>query len=280
MLRAAAPQTLPEQPWGAGGGLPALSPELFRRWLELVGIAQPDARAIASFLSATHLCELDVEGLLEAMVGAGVDDAPQCVERIVEARARWWAAAQRGARTALHAAGKPLDLPLYYEWTPDQLRAQLRHVFRLEPGVQVRREWLLRRVKLALFACLQLLRVPSLLRQVTLLDADDDPVEGLWSGPMLTVRLHLGDFVQGVVVEPPLVRAPRCPIVCACRCCSRRPRAHPASLIPLGKPHSSAIGTCMKLLVGAARVSRVVLSSLGQASGGRTSHPCRCDPAL
>jgi hypothetical protein len=125
--------------WGAEGGLPALPPELLRRWLAMLGIAQPDALAIASSLSAARLCELGAEGLLEAMVGAGVYYAPQCVKKVVDARARWLAAAQRGERAALHADSQPVDLSLYYEWTPDQLRAHLRHVFRLEPGVQVRR---------------------------------------------------------------------------------------------------------------------------------------------
>jgi hypothetical protein len=91
-----------------------------------------------------------------AMVDAGVDDAPQCVERIVEARARWWAAAQLGARTVLHTDSQPVDLSLYYEWKPDELRAHLRHVFHLEPGVQVRVvvPWLLRRVNPVKHSCL------------------------------------------------------------------------------------------------------------------------------
>ena len=114
-----------------------MSPELLRRWLELVGIAQPDARAIAFSLSAAHLCELDAEGLVEAMVGAGVDDAPQCVKKVVEARARWLAAAQRGERTILRADSQPVYLPLYYEWTTEEVKAVVRDAFGMEPNIEV-----------------------------------------------------------------------------------------------------------------------------------------------
>ncbi len=103
----------------------------------MVGITQSDARAIASSLSAGHLCELVEEGIVEVMVGAGVDDAPQCVKKVVEARARWLAAAQRGERTILRADSQPVYLPLYYEWTTEEVKAVVRDAFGMEPNIEV-----------------------------------------------------------------------------------------------------------------------------------------------